>query len=52
MSHLLLDLDLLGLLRPGSADGFRARGSCAAPILLASEILDAGGRPPGAAPAR
>lgn len=42
MSHLLLDLDLLGPLRARLADGLPAYGSCAGMILLASEILDAG----------
>lgn len=39
MSHLLLDLDLLGPLRARLADGLPAYGSCAGMILLASEIL-------------
>ncbi|HZC52338.1 MAG TPA: pyridoxal 5'-phosphate synthase glutaminase subunit PdxT [Mycobacterium sp.] len=42
MSHLLLELGLLELLRVRLADGLPAYGACAGMILLASEILDAG----------
>jgi len=52
MSHLLVDLELLGPLRSLLADGLPAYGSCAGMILLASEILDAGAKGREALPLR